>query len=631
MSKTPEQLFSAVLEYYREAHSDWGLVQPITRIPADFAEFIGCFSVSYRELTPLAKKLGSSENELRLAAYFYIQKVLFAEGADYYRVLGLHETADAKDIRRRYRLLIGVLHPDRMSEEPQWQEAYVRRLNKAYGVLKQRDKKQAYDRELKQQRATASRQRSARVQPGAVAAQRVHPAPVPGEILYRFGLVQRHPKAAIWGFIFLLLLIVVLLSIVSRSSDNLEWMGEDALRPSFSEKTALITQAEVSNPAEPLIAIVRESKPPAVVVENKDMAVASPMPEQKSDAGQAVPVSSVSVNIPSSAAPDDGEEILLPAVSSPQPPLSAVIDPVRANETDAQTEREAPVGVSSPEGGEAGSTVLPEEEQKMTVAPEDAIPLPAPLEHNITPVKPVKTVPDKVVLEPPEKTKQLRPQVTPVATHDSGRSSKTLHQDRVSAIDSPKKPRRKVHASHFPSQHPNGVVQRAKDIPEKPEQVLPIGFDGANVNEREHGRLAALFVKAEPLQLPADALEYPRLQPEFVVMQYVNSYETGNIRKLLQLFTLKPATNFGSGRGPLRQGYANVFTDYKDRKMDVRQLTMRQSAPDAILAKAVVQIKAQRVGSNSIQEYHGDMYFQLLRKGNKLYISQLFHNVKAGN
>ncbi len=64
---------------------------------------------------------------------------------DYYEVLGMPKTASAEDLKKAYRKLAMQYHPDRNPDDPSAAENF-KELNEAYDVLKDEQKRAAYDR-----------------------------------------------------------------------------------------------------------------------------------------------------------------------------------------------------------------------------------------------------------------------------------------------------------------------------------------------------------------------------------------------------------------------------------------------------------------------------------------------------
>lgn len=63
---------------------------------------------------------------------------------DYYRILGVDRSADAKQIKQAYRELAFKYHPDRNEKNPHSADM-MKRVNEAYAVLSNTEKRAAYD------------------------------------------------------------------------------------------------------------------------------------------------------------------------------------------------------------------------------------------------------------------------------------------------------------------------------------------------------------------------------------------------------------------------------------------------------------------------------------------------------
>lgn len=66
------------------------------------------------------------------------------EFQDYYKILGIERNASEVDVKKAYRKLALKLHPDKNPENPKAHESFLK-IQEAYAVLKETDKKQKYD------------------------------------------------------------------------------------------------------------------------------------------------------------------------------------------------------------------------------------------------------------------------------------------------------------------------------------------------------------------------------------------------------------------------------------------------------------------------------------------------------
>ena len=89
-------------------------------------------------------------DELKAAALFFIEQVLFRRDASHYQVLGLEADATQEQIKEHHRLLMRVFHPDRENRADDWKDAFATRINLAYTTLRDAEERRRYDASLQQ-------------------------------------------------------------------------------------------------------------------------------------------------------------------------------------------------------------------------------------------------------------------------------------------------------------------------------------------------------------------------------------------------------------------------------------------------------------------------------------------------
>jgi hypothetical protein len=94
-------------------------------------------------LLQAASANGEPPAALREAATLYLQQALFCDGADSYRVLGVHPSAPQALIKTHRRWLARWLHPDRDGDD--WQTIYMKRVNSAWQDLRTAERRRAYN------------------------------------------------------------------------------------------------------------------------------------------------------------------------------------------------------------------------------------------------------------------------------------------------------------------------------------------------------------------------------------------------------------------------------------------------------------------------------------------------------
>lgn len=129
--------FRLALDFYQSPAGHEALVDPGSPLPPEISFLLDMLAADRVERAP-----GLSD-EMRLDIEFLLERVLFAPGGDYYRVLGLNRDATPELIRKHYNQLILIFFHGEKAEE--WNAAYAMQINRAYSILRDSEKRRAYD------------------------------------------------------------------------------------------------------------------------------------------------------------------------------------------------------------------------------------------------------------------------------------------------------------------------------------------------------------------------------------------------------------------------------------------------------------------------------------------------------
>lgn len=109
-------------------------------------------------LAEAARTFSEPEARIREAAQFYVREVLFFPQADAYRVLGVAADASNASIKAHHRLLQHWLHPDRLHNDDD--AIFATRVNVAWNRLRNAERRQAYDKALREDEAQEALERN---------------------------------------------------------------------------------------------------------------------------------------------------------------------------------------------------------------------------------------------------------------------------------------------------------------------------------------------------------------------------------------------------------------------------------------------------------------------------------------
>jgi hypothetical protein len=144
-----------------------------------------------QELDPALASL-APEHELRKAALFFTEHVLFQRDATHYRVLGLNPGTTLEQIKEHHRLLMRLFHPDRESQLGGHREHYATRANLAYNTLRDAGLRADYDATLKSQDAHSMQTPAKPARSAPVRAWRRRPEPESFWTVRAYPLLMRY-------------------------------------------------------------------------------------------------------------------------------------------------------------------------------------------------------------------------------------------------------------------------------------------------------------------------------------------------------------------------------------------------------------------------------------------------------
>jgi len=142
----------AALEAYRDPEALAAWLDPKCPLPEGMHELLRIAvgkDEGYGEAAWVS--LGCDRKELQDAARHFVAKVLFVEGADYFRNLALGPDARDEQIKAHYRLLFRIFQPVDGASDPNWSRRQVKALNRAYNTLRNSERRAAYLQRLRQQ------------------------------------------------------------------------------------------------------------------------------------------------------------------------------------------------------------------------------------------------------------------------------------------------------------------------------------------------------------------------------------------------------------------------------------------------------------------------------------------------
>lgn len=144
------KLLVLALEFHRAPIRFAHLADPTRPLPECFGDWLieSSTALGPSRITATAEAIGTKPEALHSAFLFLLRQVLLTPAADHYRVLGLSRGCAPESIKRHHSLMVRMFHPDRLPGGEPRSVSLTARINGAYQILRDPERRASYDRSL---------------------------------------------------------------------------------------------------------------------------------------------------------------------------------------------------------------------------------------------------------------------------------------------------------------------------------------------------------------------------------------------------------------------------------------------------------------------------------------------------
>ncbi|MFW2440544.1 MAG: DnaJ domain-containing protein [Arenicellales bacterium] len=565
MSSNLNELFAFAVDFYRAPLQHQQKLQKCRTYSSSFTRLLEIASRpdASNDLQIIASALQKSPETLVSAALFLIRQLLFTEKDSHYKVLGLQQTASQKEIKKRYRTLISLFHPDKNPEGEEWSQLYAPDLNEAYNILKNESKRSSYDLSLSggQRRPGANGRRPARQRPvqtprssrssratsstsGSSTATTSHRArrqrkqpyrPPSYESTANDSLWKKHPQLTIWGSaLAVLVLVIVIISLRSPSYELDVMPGQHADTDGYQEPAMPVrVDASSLNETGDALNFALQKTAPSV------SQASTPQNELDDSAGRS----------------DGGSEMATED-------FSAVINQYMTEEQRVQ------LSINK----DAGNVRLETDAVKQQDLAQQALP------------------------QKPLSQKPLSQKTFPV---DSAKDSDKKNTDSYEVVASTETP----------------VLQKTADRPTAVATAAKASAVGGG----------SAVVKQTVAD--TEATEFSKERIGALIAQYIAAYDAGNLDQMTELFTDSVITEGGTGVDILRKDYSELFRKTAERSIVIQDIKSDATKGDEASIYFQAYIQVRRNFSRKWNKFSGEMQLTVVARDKGLKISALSHSV----
>jgi len=117
------------------------------------------------------------------------------------------------------------------------------------------------------------------------------------------------------------------------------------------------------------------------------------------------------------------------------------------------------------------------------------------------------------------------------------------------------------------------------------------------------------------------------ISPELMMMEFVQSYEAGDIDKFTQLFIDDVKTNQGRGKKQLVTQFSSLFDATTLRKIKIKQLRVEPRSRAEALLISEIEAAVKHASEPDIRYFNGELVFRLVANDSSMLIAEIAHNV----
>lgn len=662
-------IFQLVLDFREDPSHFAALIGPDKPLPEDLGKLLE--TVAAEDAADPESRLSE---ELVAAASFFVGRVLFVPGGDYYRHLGVDRHATQEQIRRHYHLLMHLFMLDRDDMAEGWSAEFAECINRAYSILRDPAKRREYDLRQagpspgggeinRQKEDTHSFARSivsfAKVKkknepeqtgtrPEGVAGSG---ASLPGGLA---GTAVRENGVA---------------SAVASAQDEESFIA-DSIERAYND-----AGVRAAPPVTPVMPDVEEegrrSSKIAPIVADEDLGSAVEAAYQRRSRGRSsarwgVILATLLVFVGVLAAVYEYQ--IAPGQLSALFSEDGTVDPGAARAPSAAAP-EMPVLAGNAVGPAAISPEAPEKEPLGVPKEEAAVPASPEMEEEPRDSRPVaqsegEREPLQSVVEEKKEAPVVEKITTEKAPADERREEPvvtglTLSPRRTSQtppvpapVNVPAPMQKRVEAliskpAKKQVEKPAAVSMKAAEpavplapgpvptaVPVQPGmqgkiQQLPAGESAApTFDVPSRGESVTGIASLPP---PPPLMETPRIEAipqeelDSMMRVFVRSYEEGDLRGLLSVFAQDARTNDRNDREGIAGDYRELFEVTEKRQFIIEDLTWTQSGKDRAQGEGGFEVKVLLKGEPSITTVKGRVKIDVEKRGRDVLITRFFH------